>query len=136
MDDLVAARKQFFGPDSVHAQLDQVTLGEWIDYAIKRVGYDMYNFNWAVMMDYVMNSINWYSDKLTEKDRINIMNLILSHGYHNEYYDSYGLFRLVKDMDQYWGDENAEYSLRYSLRNEWNSFLSRVLNYEVEHEDD
>ena len=136
MDDLVAARKQFFGPDSVHAQLDQVTLGEWIDYAIKRVGYDMYNFNWAVMMDYVMNSINWYSDKLTEKDRINIMNLILSHGYHNEYYDSYGLFRLVKGMDQYWGDENAEYSLRYSLRNEWNSFLSRVLNYEVEHEDD
>lgn len=136
MDDLVAARKQFFGPDSVHAQPGQVTLGEWIDYAIKRVGYDMYNFNWAVMMDYVMNSINWYSDKLTEKDRINIMNLILSHGYHNEYYDSYGLFRLVKDMDQYWGDENAEYSLRYSLRNEWNSFLSRVLNYEVEHEDD
>ena len=64
------------------------------------------------------------------------MNLILSHKYHNEYYDSYGLFRLVKDMDQYWGDENAEYSLRYSLRNEWNSFLSRVLNYEVEHEDD
>ena len=136
MDDLVAARKQFFGPDSVHAQLDQVTLGEWIDYAIKRVGYDMYNFNWAVMMDYVMNSINWYSDKLTGEDRINIMNLILSHGYHNEYYDSYGLFRLVKGMDQYWGDENAEYSLRYSLRNEWNSFLSRVLNYEVEHEDD
>ena len=136
MDDLVAARKQFFGPDSVHAQLDQVTLGEWIDYAIKRVGYDMYNFNWAVMMDYVLNSINWYSDKLTEKDRINIMNLILSHGYHNEYYDSYGLFRLLKDVDQYWGDENAEYSLRYSLRNEWNSFLTRVLNYEVEHEDD
>ena len=136
MDDLVAARKQFFGPDSVHSQPDQVTLGEWIDYAIKRVGYDMYNFNWAVMMDYVLNSINWYSDKLTEKDRINIMNLILSHGYHNEYYDSYGLFRLLKDVDQYWGDENAEYSLRYSLRNEWNSFLSRVLNYEVEHEDD
>ena len=136
MDDLVAARKQFFGPDSVHSQPGQVTLGEWIDYAIKRVGYDMYNFNWAVMMDYVMNSINWYSDKLTEKDRINIMNLILSHGYHNEYYDSYGLFRLLKDVDQYWGDENAEYSLRYSLRNEWNSFLSRVLNYEVEHEDD
>ena len=136
MDDLVAARKQFFGPDSVHAQLDQVTLGEWIDYAIKRVGYDMYNFNWAVMMDYVLNSINWYSDKLTEKDRINIMNLILSHGYHNEYYDSYGLFRLLKDVDQYWGDENGEYSLRYSLRNEWNSFLTRVLNYEVEHEDD
>ena len=136
MDDLVAARKQFFGPDSVHSQPDQVTLGEWIDYAIKRVGYDMYNFNWAVMMDYVLNSINWYSDKLTEKDRINIMNLILSHGYHNEYYDSYGLFRLVKDMDQYWGDENGEYSLRYSLRNEWNSFLTRVLNYEVEHEDD
>lgn len=136
MDDLVAARKQFFGPDSVHAQPDQVTLGEWIDYAIKRVGYDMYNFNWAVMMDYVMNSINWYSDKLTEKDRINIMNLILSHGYHNEYYDSYGLFRLLKDVDQYWGDENGEYSLRYSLRNEWNSFLTRVLNYEVEHEDD
>ena len=136
MDDLVAARKQFFGPDSVHAQLDQVTLGEWIDYAIKRVGYDMYNFNWAVMMDYVLNSINWYSDKLTEKDRINIMNLILSHGYHNDYYDSYGLFRLLKDVDQYWGDENGEYSLRYSLRNEWNSFLTRVLNYEVEHEDD
>lgn len=136
MDDLVAARKQFFGPDSVHAQLGQVTLGEWIDYAIKRVGYDMYNFNWAVMMDYVMNSINWYSDKLTEKDRINIMNLILSHTYHNEYYDSYGLFRLIKDVDQYWGDEDAEYSLRYSLRNEWNSFLSRVLNYEVENEDD
>ena len=136
MDDLVAARKQFFGPDSVHSQPDQVTLGEWIDYAIKRVGYDMYNFNWAVMMDYVLNSINWYSDKLTEKDRINIMNLILSHGYHNEYYDSYGLFRLLKDVDQYWGDENGEYSLRYSLRNEWNSFLTRVLNYEVEHEDD
>lgn len=136
MDDLVAARKQFFGPDSVHAQPDQVTLGEWIDYAIKRVGYDMYNFNWAVMMDYVLNSINWYSNKLTEKDRINIMNLILSHGYHNEYYDSYGLFRLLKDVDQYWGDENGEYSLRYSLRNEWNSFLTRVLNYEVEHEDD
>lgn len=136
MDDLVAARVQFFGPDSVHSQPDQVTLGEWIDYAIKRVGYDMYNFNWAVMMDYVLNSINWYSDTLTEKDRINIMNLILTHGYHNEYYDSYGLFRLLKDVDQYWGDEDAKYSLRYSLRNEWNSFLSRVLNYEVEHEDD
>lgn len=136
MEDLVAARKQFFGPDSVHSQPDQVTLGEWIDYAIKRVGYDMYNFNWAVMMDYVMNSINWYSDNLSEEDRISIVNLILYHGYHNKYYDSYGLFRLIKDVDQYWGDENAKYSLRYSLRNEWNSFLSRVLDYEAEHEDD
>lgn len=136
MDDLLAARKQFFGADSVHSQPDQITLGEWIDYAIKRVGYDMYNFNWAVMMDYVMNSINWYSDTLTEEDRISIVHLILYHGYHNEYYDSYGLFRLVKDVDQYWGDEDAKYSLRYSLRNEWNSFLSRVLNYEAEHEDD
>lgn len=136
MDDLVAARVQFFGPDSVHSQPDQVTLGEWIDYAIKRVGYDMYNFNWAVMMDYVLNSIDWYSDTLTEKDRINIVNLILSHDYHNEYYDSYGLFRLLKDVDQYWGEEDAKFSLHYSLRNEWNSFLSRVLNYEVENEDD
>ena len=64
------------------------------------------------------------------------MNLILSHGYHNDFYDSYGLFRLVKDMHQYWGADDAKNSLRYSLRNEWNSFLSRVLNYEVEHEDD
>ena len=136
MDDLVAARVQFFGPDSVHSQPDQVTLGEWIDYAIKRVGYDMYNFNWAVMMDYVLNSINWYSDTLAEKDRINVVNRIVDHDYHNEYYDSYGLFRLLKDVDQYWGEEDAKFSLHYSLRNEWNSFLSRVLNYEVENEDD
>lgn len=136
MEDLLAARKQFFGPDSVHAQADQITLGEWIDYAIKRVGYDMYDFNWAVMMDYVMNSINWYTDGLKEDDRITIVNLIQYHAYHNDYYDSYGIFRLVKDVDQYWGDDDAKYSLRYSLRNEWNSFLSRVLNYEAEHEDD
>lgn len=136
MEDLVAARKQFFGPDSIHSQLDQITLGEWIDYAIRRVGYDMNNLNWAVMMDYVMHSIDWYSDNLTEEDRVSIVNLILYHGYHNKYYDSYGLFRLIKDVDQYWGDENAKYSLRYSLRNEWNSFLSRVLDYEAEHEDD
>lgn len=136
MDDILAARRQFFGPDSVHSQPDQITLGEWIDYSIKRVGYDMYNFNWAVMMDYVMNSINWYSDSLTDEDRKHIMYLIQHHGYHNDYYDSYSIFRLVKDVDQYWGDENAKYSLRYSLRNEWNSFLSRVLDYEAEHEDD
>lgn len=136
MDDLLAARRQFFGPDSVHSQPDQITLGELIDYSIKRVGYDMYNFNWAVMMDYVMNSINWYSDSLTDEDRKHIMYLIQHHGYHNDYYDSYSIFRLVKDVDQYWGDENAKYSLRYSLRNEWNSFLSRVLDYEAEHEDD
>lgn len=136
MDDLVAARKQFFGPDSVHSQPDQITLGEWIDYAIKRVGYDMYNFNWAVMMDYVLNSINWYSNTLSEEDRINVVNRIIDHDYHNEYYDSYGLFRLLKDVDQYWGEEDAKFSLHYSLRNEWNSFLSRVLNYEVENEDD
>lgn len=136
MDDLLAARRQFFGPDSVHSQPDQITLGEWIDYSIKRVGYDMYNFNWAVMMDYVMNSINWYSDSLTDEDRKHIMYLIQHHEYHNDYYDSYSIFRLVKDVDQYWGDENAKYSLRYSLRNEWNSFLSRVLDYEAEHEDD
>ena len=136
MDDLIAARKQFFGPDSVHSQPDQITLGEWIDYAIKRVGYDMYNFNWAVMMDYVLNSINWYSNTLSEEDRINVVNRIIDHDYHNEYYDSYGLFRLLKDVDQYWGEEDAKFSLHYSLRNEWNSFLSRVLNYEVENEDD
>lgn len=136
MDDLLAARRQVFGPDSVHSQPDQITLGEWIDYSIKRVGYDMYNFNWAVMMDYVMNSINWYSDSLTDEDRKHIMYLIQQHEYHNDYYDSYSIFRLVKDVDQYWGDENAKYSLRYSLRNEWNSFLSRVLDYEAEHEDD
>ena len=136
MDDLVAARKQFFGPDSVHSQPDQITLGEWIDYAIKRVGYDMYNFNWAVMMDYVLNSINWYSNTLSEEDRINVVNRIIDHDYHNAYYDSYGLFRLLKDVDQYWGEEDAKFSLHYSLRNEWNSFLSRVLNYEVENEDD
>ena len=136
MDDLLAARRQFFGPDSIHSQPDHITLGEWIDYSIKRVGYDMYNFNWAVMMDYVMNSINWYSDSLTDEDRKHIMYLIQQHEYHNDYYDSYSLFRLVKDVDQYWGDENAKYSLRYSLRNEWNSFLSRVLDYEAEHEDD
>lgn len=136
VDDLLAARKQYFGPDSIHAQPDQITFGEWIDYAIKRVGYDMYNFNWAVMMDYVMNSIGWYTDNLSEGDRTNIVSLILSHSYHNEYYDSYGLFRLIKGMDQYWGEEDAKYSLRYSLRNEWNSFLSRVLDYEAEHEDD
>ena len=136
MDDLLAARIQFFGIDSVHSQPYQITLGEWIDYAIKRVGYDMYNFNWAVMMDYVMNSINWYSDSLTDEDRKHIMYLIQHHGYHNDYYDSYSIFRLVKGVDQYWGDEDAKYSLRYSLRNEWNSFLSRVLDYEAEHEDD
>jgi len=136
MDDILAARRQFFGPDSVHSQPDQITLGEWIDYSIKRVGYDMYNFNWAVMMDYVMNSINWYSDSLTDEDRKHIMYLIQHHGYHNDYYDSYSIFRLVKGVDQYWGDEDAKYSLRYSLRNEWNSFLSRVLDYEAEHEDD
>lgn len=136
MDDLLAARRQFFGPDSVHSQTDQITLGEWIDYAIRRVGYDMNNFNWAVMMDYVMNSIEWYSDNLKEEERISIVHLIQYHGYHNEYYDSYGIFRLVKDVDQYWGDDDAKYSLRYSLRNEWNSFLSRVLDYEAEHEED
>lgn len=136
MDDILAARRQFFGPDSIHSQPDQITLGEWIDYSIKRVGYDMYNFNWAVMMDYVMNSINWYSDSLTDEDRKHIMYLIQQHGYHNDYYDSYSIFRLVKGVDQYWGDEDAKYSLRYSLRNEWNSFLSRVLDYEAEHEDD
>ena len=83
-----------------------------------------------------MNSINWYSDSLTDEDRKRTMYLIQQHEYHNDYYDSYSLFRLVKDVDQYWGDENAKYSLRYSLRNEWNSFLSRVLDYEAEHEDD
>lgn len=136
MDDLLASRRQFFGPDSIHSQPDQITLGEWIDYAVKRVGYDMYNFNWAVMMDYVMNSIGWYSDSLTDKERTHIIHLIQQHKYHNDYYDSYSLFRLVKDVDQYWGDEYAKYSLHYSLRNEWNSFLTRVLNYEAEHEED
>ncbi|WP_152048924.1 hypothetical protein [Aureimonas psammosilenae] len=136
IDDLLAVRKQYFGPDSVHSQPDQITLGEWIDYAIKRVGYDMYNFNWAVMMDYVMNSIGWYTDNLSEADRLNIVDLIQNHSYHNDYYDSYGLFRLIKGIDQYWGEEDAKYSLQYSLRNEWNSFLSRVLDYEAEHEDD
>lgn len=136
IEDLVAARKQFFGPDSIHCSIDQITLGEWIDYAIKRVGYDMYNFSWVVMMDYVLHSIGWYSNGLTEDDYNHIMYLLQHHDYYNEYYNSYSMFRLVKDVDQYWGDENAKYSLRYSLRNEWNSFLSRVLDYEAEHEDD
>lgn len=133
LDDILANRIQFFGRDSIHSHLDQITFGEWIDYAIKRVGYDLYDFNWAVMMDYVMHNIHWYADDLPEDAHKEIMIDVIHHSFVNDYFNkSYGMFRLMKGVDQEWFDAD----MGFSLRNEWNSFLTRVLDYEAEHEDD
>lgn len=127
-DDLLDNRLRYFGPTSKWVNASEITFGEVVDYVIRRAGYDLDGLNWAVVANYILNSIEWnsYAD---EETRSAVVSDILHHGFYNSS-NEFGLFGLDEDYDQDWGQTAGV----YSFRNEWNSFLSRVLNYEEEHE--
>jgi len=127
-DDLLDNRLRYFGPTSKWVDASKITFGELIDYIIRRAGYDLDGLNWAVVANYILNAIEWNSYS-NEEARSVVVSDILHHGFYNSS-DKFGLFGLDEDYDQDWGQTAGV----YSFRNEWNSFLSRVLNYEEEHE--
>lgn len=127
-DDLLDNRLRYFGPTSKWVDASKITFGELIDYIIRRAGYDLDGLNWAVVANYILNAIEW-SSYSNEEARSVVVSDILHHGFYNSS-NGFGLFGLDEDYDQDWGQTAGV----YSFRNEWNSFLSRVLNYEEEHE--
>lgn len=127
-DDLLDNRLRYFGPTSKWVDASKITFGEVVDYVIRRAGYDLDGLNWAVVANYILNSIEWDTVPNTTA-RSTIISVIMSHGFYNSY-GQFGLFALDEDYDQDWGQTAGV----FSFRNEWNSFLSRVLNYEEEHE--
>ena len=127
-DDLLDNRLRYFGPTSKWADASKITFGEVVDHVIRRAGYDLDGLNWAVVANYILNSIEW--DMVPDSTvRSTIISVIMHHGYYNSC-GQFGLFALDEDYDQDWGQTDGV----YSFRNEWNSFLSRTLNYEEEHE--
>ena len=127
-DDLLDNRLRYFGPTSKWVDGSKITFGEVVDYVIRRAGYDLDGLNWAVVANYILNSIEW--DMVPDNTvRSTIISVIMHHGFYNSN-GWFGLFALDEDYDQDWGQTDGV----YSFRNEWNSFLSRTLNYEEEHE--
>ena len=127
-DDLLDNRLRYFGPTSKWVDASKITFGEVVDYVIRRAGYDLDGLNWAVVANYILNSIEW--DTVPDNTvRSTIISVIVRHGFYNSN-GQFGLFALDEDYDQDWGQTDGV----YSFRNEWNSFLSRTLNYEEEHE--
>ncbi len=127
-DDLLDNRLRYFGPTSKWVDASKITFGEVVDYVIRRAGYDLDGLNWAVVANYILISIEWDS-YVDDENHAVVVSDIIHHGFYNSY-GQYGLFGLNEDYDQDWGQTEGV----YSFRNEWNSFLSRALNYEEEHE--
>ena len=127
-DDLLDNRLRYFGPTSKWVDASKITFGEVVDYVIRRAGYDLDGLNWAVVANYILNSIEWNSVP-HDTVRSTIISDIMHHGFYNSC-GQFGLFALDEDYDQDWGQTDGV----FSFRNEWNSFLSRTLNYEEEHE--